>query len=85
MYETVIRRVLWYAGQTWMMSGMVEMVIGDFEENVLGRMYGPVLENAQWRIVCNKAICGLCEDVDVVTYSTEKAGMGWTYLQSGWI
>jgi len=68
---------LFYAmGVKVSVSKMVDMVLGPFSRKFLkGYM-------SQYRICYNEA-CSLQKDIDLVTYQTQKYGMGWIHLQDG--
>jgi hypothetical protein len=49
-YKTLIRRVITYGSETWMLFKKSENVLNIFKKKVLRRIYGPVKGNSQWRI-----------------------------------
>jgi hypothetical protein len=68
LYKTLIRTVLTYGSETWMLSKKSENTLSTLERKILRRIYGPVLDNGQWRITYNKELCELYCEPDLVTY-----------------
>jgi N-acetylmuramoyl-L-alanine amidase len=54
LYKTLIRTVLTYGSETWTLSKKSENALSTLERKILRRIYGPVLDNGQWRITYNK-------------------------------
>ena len=68
IYKTMIRTVLCYACETWVMNAKAETALGVFERKILRRIYGPVNDNGQWRIRYNHELMDLYKETDIVTY-----------------
>lgn len=68
IYKTMIRTVLCYACETWIMNAKAETALGVFERKILRRIYGPVNDNGQWRIRYNHELMDLYKETDIVTY-----------------
>ena len=56
IYKTVIRSVLCYGYETWVMNNRMELALGVFERKIMRRIIGPVKENGQWRIRYNQEL-----------------------------
>ena len=79
IYKKVIRSVLSYGCEAWVMNNRMELALEAFERKILRRIIGPVEENGQWRIRYNQELMEQYCDIDVITYiKTPKTGMGWT-------
>ena len=50
LYETLIRPVLRYGAETWVLSKQVEHRLHIFVHKILRRIYGPVIQGGRWRI-----------------------------------
>lgn len=66
MYKTIIRPVLLYGGENWILSKKMEKKLITFENKVLRTIYGPTCEDGTWRIRHNQEIRGLFTDPDIV-------------------
>jgi len=64
MYKTLIKPVLMYGAETWVLSKADELRLGVFERKVLRRIYGPICEGATWRSRYNEE---LYDETDLVT------------------
>jgi len=42
MYKTLIKPVLMYGAETWVLSKVDELHLGVFERKILRRIYGPI-------------------------------------------
>jgi hypothetical protein len=49
IYKTLIKSVLLYVAETWVISKVDELRLGVFERKMLRRVYGPIGEEATWR------------------------------------
>jgi hypothetical protein len=49
MYKTLIKPVLMYWAETWVLSEVDEFRLGVSERKILRRIYGPICEEAIWR------------------------------------
>jgi hypothetical protein len=66
-YKTLIKPVLMYGAETWVLSKAGELRLGVFEREVLRRIYGPICEEATWRSRYNEEIYCLYGEIDLVT------------------
>jgi len=49
IYKTLIKPVLMYGAETWVLSKAYELRLGVFERKILRSIYGPICEGATWR------------------------------------
>jgi hypothetical protein len=49
IYRTLIKPVLMYGAETWVLSKADELRLGVFERKILRRIYGHICEGATWR------------------------------------
>jgi hypothetical protein len=67
VYKTLIKPVLMYGADTWVLSKADELRLGVFERKILRRIYGPICEGAKWRSRYNEEFYHLCDETDLVT------------------
>jgi len=67
MYKTLIKPILVYGAETWVLSNVDELRLGVFERKILRRIYGPVCEEEIWRSKYNEELYRLYDDADQVT------------------
>jgi hypothetical protein len=66
--KTLIRPVLAYGSETWVLSKSDEIILGVFERKILRAIFGPTNENGEWRIKYNNEIYTLYKESDIVPY-----------------
>jgi hypothetical protein len=66
IYKTLIKPVLMYGAETWVMSRADELRLGIFDRKILRRTHGPISEEATWRSRYNE-LYRLCDEIDLVT------------------
>ena len=67
MYKTLIKPVLMYGAETWVLSKADELHLGVFERIILRTIYGPICEGATWSSRYNEELYRLYEETDLVT------------------
>jgi len=66
LYKTLIRPVLAYGSETWLLSKCDEAILGVLERKILRAIFGPTNDNGgEWRIEYNELYT---EESDTVTY-----------------
>ncbi|KAJ4444591.1 hypothetical protein ANN_06387 [Periplaneta americana] len=80
IYTTMIRTVLCYRCETWVMNNKIESALGAFERKIMRRIVGPVNENGQWRIRYNQEVMEQYRDMDVVTHINSEDCNHWIDL-----
>jgi hypothetical protein len=67
IHKTLIKPVLMYGVETWVLSKADELRLGVFERKILRRIYGPICEEAAWRLRYNEELYHLYVETDLVT------------------
>jgi hypothetical protein len=67
IYKTLIKPVLMYGAETWVLSKADELCHGVFERKILRRIYGPICEEATWKSIYNEELYCLYNETDLVT------------------
>jgi hypothetical protein len=65
--KTLIKPGLMYGAETWVLCRADELCLGVFERKMLGRIYGPICEEATWRSRYNEELYCLYDETDLVT------------------
>ena len=70
LYKTLIRPVLTYGLESWVLSKQDEHRLSIFERKILRRIYGPVMDWGSCRIrtTSNQEIYQLCGENDIVKF-----------------
>lgn len=76
IYRTIIRPVLIYGAENWIMTKKTEKKIVTFENKILRQIFGPIQENGEWRIRHNEEIRDLYNLPDVVA-EVRSARLRW--------
>ena len=66
-YKTLIKPVLTYGVETWVLSKVDELCLGVFERKILRRIYGLICEGVAWRSRYNEELYRLYDETDLVT------------------
>ena len=56
IYKTLVKPVLMYGAETWVLSKADELRLGVFERKILRRIYGLICEAAIWRSRYNEEL-----------------------------
>ena len=67
IYKTLIKPVLIYGVETWVLSKADELCLGVFERKILRRIFESIFEEATWRLRYNEELYHLYDEVDLVT------------------
>jgi hypothetical protein len=76
IYKTLIKPVLMYGAEAWVLSKVDEARLGVFERKILRRIYGPLCEGATWRSRHNEELYRLYDEIDLVT-AIKISGLRW--------
>ena len=68
LYKTLIRPVLAYGSETWVLSKCDEAILGVFERKILRSIFGPSNDNGEWRIKYNNELYAMYKENYIVTY-----------------
>jgi hypothetical protein len=67
IYKTLIKPVLMFGVETWVLSKADELRLGVFERKIVRRIYGPICEGAIWRSRHNEEQYRLYDESDLLT------------------
>jgi hypothetical protein len=70
IYKTIIRPIVTYACETWVLTRKDELTILIWEREVLRRIFGPVCERECYRMRTNEEVYRIYREMDVVTVIT---------------
>jgi hypothetical protein len=68
LYKALIRPVLTYGTETWVLSKQDEHRLSIFERKILRRIYGPVMDGRRWQIRTNQELYQQCGENDIVKF-----------------
>jgi len=68
LYKTLIRPVLTYGAEKWVLSKQDEYRLSIFERKILRRIYGPEIDKGEWRIRTNRELYQLYDEKDIVRF-----------------
>ena len=66
-FKGLIKPVLMFGEETWVLSKADELRLGVFEGKILRRIYGLICEGAAWRTGYNEELYRLYDETDLVT------------------
>jgi hypothetical protein len=76
IYKTLIKPVLMFGAETWVLSKAVELRLGVFEKKILRRICGSICEGAIWRSRYNEELYRVYDETDLVT-TVRITRLGW--------
>ena len=76
IYKTLIRPVLTYGAETWVLSQQDEHCLSIFEPKIIRRIYSPVIDGRRCRIRTNQELYQLCGENDIVKFC-KLSRLGW--------
>jgi len=56
LYRTVIRPIVTYSSETWVLKETIMQKLLVFERKILRRIFGPTKENQIWRVKTNEEL-----------------------------
>jgi len=68
LYRTVIRILVTYATEIWVLKGTIIQKMLVFDRKILRRIFGPTKENPIWRIKTNEELDKLIKLKNIVNY-----------------
>ena len=68
IYKTIIRPVITYSSETWILTAKDENNLRIFERPILRKIFGPVNIDNTWRIRNNMGTDKLIEGADIVRF-----------------
>jgi len=77
MYKTLVRPVVTYACETWLLKENIKTKLTVFERKVLRRIYGPTKEkDGTWRIKSNEELNRLTGNKNIINH-IETQRLAW--------
>jgi hypothetical protein len=76
IYKTIIKPIVTYASETWVLTIKDEALIGTWERKALRKIFGPVNERNVWRIRSNQELRCMYQDLDLVK-AIRKSRLKW--------
>ena len=76
LYFTVIRPVVTYACETWILKETIINRLMVFERKILRKIYGPTYENAVWRIKTNQELVKIMKHKNIINFNKAQR-LGW--------
>ena len=76
LYRTVIRPIVTYVSETWVLEETTIQKMLVFERKILRRISGPTIENQIWRIKTNEELDKLTKHKNIVNY-TKAQRLSW--------
>ena len=76
VYRTVLRPVVMYSCESWVMTSRDETLLNTWERKILRRIYGPVAEAGLWRSRTNEEVYSLYGEPSLVT-EIKRARIRW--------
>jgi hypothetical protein len=67
IYKTLIKPVLMYGAEAWVLSKVDEAHLGVSERKILRIIYGPLCEGSTWRSRYNEELYHLYDETYLVT------------------
>ena len=68
LYRTVIRPIVTYASETWVLKENIIKKLLVFDRKILRGIFGPTKENKIWRIKNNEELDKLIKHENIVNY-----------------
>jgi hypothetical protein len=68
LYITVIRPIVAYASETWVLKENIIQKLLVFERKILRRVFGPTKENQIWRVKTNEELDKLIKHKNINNY-----------------
>jgi len=67
-HKTLIRPILTYGAETWVVSKQDEHRLSIFDRKILRRIYDPLIDGGRWRIRTHQELYQLCDENDIVKF-----------------
>jgi len=76
LYFSVIRPVVTYAFETWILKETITNRLMVFERKILRKIFGPTYENGSWRTNTNEELDKLIKHENIINFIREQM-LGW--------
>ena len=78
-YFSVIRPVVTYACETWILKETITNRLMVFERKILRKIFGPTYENGSWRIKNNQELDKLIKHKNTINFARVQKLEIWSY------
>ena len=68
LYRTVIRPIVAYASETWVLKGAIIQKLLVFERKILRIIFGPTKENQIWRVKTDEELDKLIKHKNIINH-----------------
>jgi len=68
LYRTVIRTIVTYASETWVLKETIIQKLLVFERKILRRIFGPTKESQVWRVKTNEELDKKMKHKNIINY-----------------
>jgi len=68
LYRTVIRPIVTYASETWVLKETIIQKLLVFGRKILRRIFGPTKENQKWRVKTNGELDKMIKHKNIINY-----------------
>ena len=68
LYRTVIRLIVTYASEIWVLKETIIQKLLVFERRILRRIFGPTKENQIWRVKTSEELDKLIKHKNIINY-----------------
>jgi len=68
LYRTVIRPIVTYASETWVLKEAIIQKLLVFERKILRRIFGPTKENQIWKVKTNEELDKLLKHKNIINH-----------------
>jgi len=68
LYRTVIRPIVTYASETWVLKETIIQKLLVYERKILRRIFGPTKENQIWRVKTNEELDTLIKHKNIINH-----------------
>ena len=76
LYFSVIRPVVTYACETWIIKETITNRLMVSERRILRKIFGPTYENGSWRIKTNEELDKLIKHKNIINFARAQR-LGW--------
>lgn len=67
IYKTIIRTIMCYGSETWMLTQTSEKMVNTFERKILRRILGPIQDRDGWRSRYNSELYSIFDEPEIST------------------
>ena len=67
-YHSIIRPIVTYSCETWILKGNIVSKLPVFERKILGKIFDPNNENGTWRIKTNQELDEIIKSKNIMNF-----------------